>query len=630
MGSDSKTNGSSGGDGGGGQIPVSVKKVLQNLKEIVNNNFTDLEIYAVLRDCNMDPNDAVQRLLSQDTFHEVKSRRERRKEMKETQELKARANNGTSNHGVRGGGEHSFGRSGSVQISSNELGKAAYRKENGTFASIPYSASSTFCETRQTWNEQSSSRSNSFNADNRRQSIGTRDMIDSSLQPSPGSQSTWVGATLEHVTMADIVRMGRPHSKGSQMLCETSFTAQDAVPPNSAIYQMKPSLANSPSELGTHLDLHSSDLNMTSESGKKFSQHDLDDEWPVNEPITGSSDIGAKMYSNPSYSHSNRANLSSNCWADNILVSESNVAGENLSSESSDHVSSAQASNKKILMNHSGGTFEHDDDLCKDTGSCDSYRQIYNHQGGIGRGSNISVPNPTASLSDDAIKAVSSAMMNLQQLNLGKEEQAVTHAETPVEDNHGLVLPNYLQAFSADCSHLSFGTYKSGKSTALSQPQASSSLTNDLEGTLTTSNDPSSMHLNSRNLVYHDEEQLEFDIDTTRATANARKYNSPKFSQAELRKLDIPDEATHGNDYVSHLSIPGSSFKNIQQLSSALSYVNDPNARKLPTLPSEVESYPNSIPSDLLTATIQSMKARDSAALLASHSISIQQFCIFH
>lgn len=87
MGSDSKTNGRGGGDGGV-QMSASVKKVVQNLKEIVNNSCTDWEIYAVLRDCNMDPSDAVQRLLSQDTFHEVKSKRERRKEMKETQEQK--------------------------------------------------------------------------------------------------------------------------------------------------------------------------------------------------------------------------------------------------------------------------------------------------------------------------------------------------------------------------------------------------------------------------------------------------------------------------------------------------------------------------------------------------------------
>ncbi|XVF14488.1 hypothetical protein REPUB_Repub09cG0064400 [Reevesia pubescens] len=616
MGSDSKTNGSGGGGGGGGKIPASVKKVVQNLKEIVDNNCTDSEIYSVLKDCNMDPNDAVQRLLSQDTFHEVKSRRERRKEMKETQELKTQANNGTSTRGVRGGTEHFFGRTGSLQISSNELGKAAYRKENGSVASIPYSVSSTLHSAGESWNEQPSPQSNSFNADNRRQLIGTGDMTDSSLQPSPGSQPPWVGSTLGHITMADIVRMGRPQSKGSQMPCETSYTPQDDIPPNSAIYQMKPSPTTSPSQFATHQDLQSSDLNMTCESGKKSSQHDFDNEWPVNDTITVSSDIGATKYSNQSYLHSNGSNLSSNCWSDNVLASESIAARENLSS---DHVSSAQASNKQIFMNDSGGTSEHSDDLCKDASSPDSCRPIYEPQEGIGRCSNFSVSNPAATFFDHAIQAVSSAAMNLQQLCLGKEDRTAT----PTEDNCGVVLPNYLQAFSADCSHLSFGTYKSGKSTVLSQPQASSSLTHDLEETMTTSNGhPSSMQLNSRNLVYRDEEQLEFDFDAHRATADARSYNSPNFLQAELRKVDIPAAAAHGNDYYSHSSIHGSSFKNIQQSSAALSFVIDPNARTLHPLPSELQSYSNSLPSELVAATIQSIQARDSAAFLASQSIS--------
>ncbi|XWS33006.1 hypothetical protein CRYUN_Cryun22dG0040100 [Craigia yunnanensis] len=333
--------------------------------------------------------------------------------MKETQELKTRANSGMSNSGVRGGSEHSFGLSGSIQISSNKLGKVGYRKQNGSVASILYSASPTLRATGQTWNEQPSPRSTCFNADNRRQSIGTGDMIDSSLQPSSGSQSTWVESTSGHVSLADIIRIGSPQSKGLQMPCETSYTPQDAVPPNSAIYQMKPSLATSTSQLGMHQDLHSSDLNMTRESGKKSCQHDFHNEWPVNEPIKASNDIGATMYSNQSYLHSNRANLSSNCWSDKILVSESNAAKENLSS---DHVNCAQVSSKQIFMNYSGGTSEHDDDLCKDTSSPDSNRQIYKQQEekGLGndgekkllsissryRGSASSIKNPTASMSE--------------------------------------------------------------------------------------------------------------------------------------------------------------------------------------------------------------------------------------
>ncbi|XP_039028889.1 uncharacterized protein LOC120162894 isoform X2 [Hibiscus syriacus] len=608
MGSDSMTKGSAGG--GGVQIPASVKNVVQNIKEIVNNSCTDSEIYAVLRDCNMDPNDAVQRLLSQDTFHEVKSKRERRKEMKETQELKTRANSRASNRGVRDGSEHSFGQSGSTLNSFNELGNAAYKKENGSVAYMSYSASSKLHSTGQTLNEQLSPQSNSFDADYRRQLIGTGDMIDSSMQPSYGSQSSWVGDALEHVAMADTVRMGGPKSKGLQIPCETTYSPQDAVPPNSTIDQMKPSLATSDSKLGTDQDLHSSDLNMTSESGKKSNQRGFDNEWAVNGPMIGSGDIGGTMYSNQSYVRINKANLSSNCWSDSILVSESNVGRKNLSPN---HVSSAQASNKQIIRSDSGETSEYDDDLRKDTSSPDSYGQIYECLE-VGRGSNASAPNPSAPLSDDAIKAALSVAVNLQHLSLVKEEGAAT----PKENNYGVVLPDYFQTLSADCSHLSFGTYKSGKSTALPQPQTSSSLTNNLEETLMTSNDCStSMHMNSRNMLYHDKEHLEFDFESNRATGDARNYTSHKFSQSELRKLDIPDAATVGNDYVSRASIPGSSFKNVKQSSS--SFVIDPNARNLPTLP---QSHSNSMPSDILAAAIRSTEARDSAAFLTSPSIS--------
>ncbi|PNX59611.1 serine/threonine-protein kinase pakD-like protein [Trifolium pratense] len=61
-------------------IPAASRKMVQSLKEIVTN-IPDNEIYATLKDCNMDPNEAVSRLLSQDPFHEVKSKREKKKEV---------------------------------------------------------------------------------------------------------------------------------------------------------------------------------------------------------------------------------------------------------------------------------------------------------------------------------------------------------------------------------------------------------------------------------------------------------------------------------------------------------------------------------------------------------------------
>lgn len=63
--------GSRGGGGGGVSkaktgVPASSRKVVESLKEIVN--CSDLEIYAMLVDCDMDPDETVSRLLSQGFF----------------------------------------------------------------------------------------------------------------------------------------------------------------------------------------------------------------------------------------------------------------------------------------------------------------------------------------------------------------------------------------------------------------------------------------------------------------------------------------------------------------------------------------------------------------------------------
>lgn len=57
----------SGGGGGRGAgvagIPAGARKMVASLKEIVN--CPEAEIYAMLKECGMDPSEAVHRLLSQ-------------------------------------------------------------------------------------------------------------------------------------------------------------------------------------------------------------------------------------------------------------------------------------------------------------------------------------------------------------------------------------------------------------------------------------------------------------------------------------------------------------------------------------------------------------------------------------
>lgn len=84
-------------------IPSNVKKTIQNIKEITGNH-SDEEIYAMLKECSMDPNETAQKLLLQDTFHEVKRKRDRKKENqtnRDTVDLRWRP--GPPGRGGRGG-----------------------------------------------------------------------------------------------------------------------------------------------------------------------------------------------------------------------------------------------------------------------------------------------------------------------------------------------------------------------------------------------------------------------------------------------------------------------------------------------------------------------------------------------
>ncbi|OAY28320.1 hypothetical protein MANES_15G057800v8 [Manihot esculenta] len=121
----SSSGGGGGGGGGGGParvtIPETVLKTIQSIREITGKQHSDEDIYSVLRDCSMDPNDTAQKLLYLDTFHEVKrkhEKRDRRKEMSSTQGRGARGGRGNNS------ANHAY---------SDAVGgrNASFRRENG-------------------------------------------------------------------------------------------------------------------------------------------------------------------------------------------------------------------------------------------------------------------------------------------------------------------------------------------------------------------------------------------------------------------------------------------------------------------------------------------------------------------
>ncbi|XP_072950668.1 uncharacterized protein [Typha angustifolia] len=220
-----------GGVGGGGPIPAAARKLVRIVKEIVN--CPEAEIYAALKDCNMDPDEAVHRLLSEDTFCEVKSKREKKKEIKENPEPRPRA---VSNviRGTRGGTDRNS-RSNSFQSSSSDHPvsrvKTAQKRENeanslptssilgpGKGAANPYqnptALSAVSCKM--------------LSADK------VADSSSMPSQPSSGFQPNWSGMA-GHLSMADIVKMGRPQGKSSSaytMASDRSYTLQTSATSN--------------------------------------------------------------------------------------------------------------------------------------------------------------------------------------------------------------------------------------------------------------------------------------------------------------------------------------------------------------------------------------------------------------
>ncbi|XP_018509077.2 uncharacterized protein LOC103834315 [Brassica rapa] len=175
----------------------SVQKMIQSLKEIVN--CSDSEIYTMLVECHMDPNETVIRLISQDAFQEVKSKRNKNKDTKYHAESWRR---GIPNRGARNSAKSSYNtaRGGGNKFNSNETRLA----QRGKGARNHWAGSS------------SAPKSDPKNAEVQEAAPAgsTGAAASSSSLPPPAYQSAWAKANPGKKTMAEIVKMGKPlHQK---------------------------------------------------------------------------------------------------------------------------------------------------------------------------------------------------------------------------------------------------------------------------------------------------------------------------------------------------------------------------------------------------------------------------------
>ncbi|KAK4805058.1 hypothetical protein SAY86_004875 [Trapa natans] len=93
---------SSSGGGSRVSIPDDARKTIQNIRESTGKQHSDEDIYAMFMDCAMDPDETAQKLLFLDTFKEVKSRRDKRKESSNSRMPESKLTSENQGRGVRG------------------------------------------------------------------------------------------------------------------------------------------------------------------------------------------------------------------------------------------------------------------------------------------------------------------------------------------------------------------------------------------------------------------------------------------------------------------------------------------------------------------------------------------------
>ncbi|KAI5384800.1 hypothetical protein KIW84_071699 [Lathyrus oleraceus] len=573
-------------------IPAASRKMVQSLKEIVNN-IPDNEIYATLKECNMDPNEAVSRLLSQDPFHEVKSKREKKKEGKDTTEpSRSRGTNNYNNISSRGGGggrtatDRYVGRGGggasSTQFSNSDYGlpqgKPVFKKENGTPA---YGGSMSYASSvmDNNLNRQLPSQLPSYS-----DSVGGSDGLSSSQHT--GLQSPWM-VSPGQVSMADIVKMGRPQAKTSV--------------PNSSVHSGNhPNVFSTPATSHHNLNVMETNNDQSYVNNPNVQQKD---EWPS---IENQSTVPVSSVVDAHQSSEYYTNSSTFAEASRQLKNHENefVAEDGpVENENHDSVGSASIPAKIISDDNPGSASAFDDSLYEDLNSYQSHRHPFDDNEGE--------------------NGVSSVAANLEQLNIHTDDQGTE----PEEDNSDVLIPNHLQLHTPECFSLSFGsfgskqnaatvsdagthasgagTHASGAGTHASRPLQSN--LDEASG----ANDVSTIgSSDAKNPDYYGEEHITTTSDGNIAHitgVDARTYEHSSISQPEALKPESSETAQE-NQY----SFPSSSheftYENAQQ--PDLTYPHLQASSHIQNLSpfSSVMAYTNSLPNALLASTVQTAR----------------------
>uniref|UniRef100_A0A453F6H7 GBF-interacting protein 1 N-terminal domain-containing protein n=1 Tax=Aegilops tauschii subsp. strangulata TaxID=200361 RepID=A0A453F6H7_AEGTS len=498
----------SGGGGGGrgpaaGPVPASARKLVQGLKEIVSRS--DSEIYAALRDCGMDPDEAVSRLLSQDTFQEVKNKRDKKKEVnKGTPEPRSRGTNNSNSRAARVGTDRT-NRSSSARSVSGGVDNVASRS-----SILGPGVPST----------------NSAQKPTVPSSFANNDVVPDGLcgasQSSSGFQQNWCGVPGQ-MSMADIVKMGRPQGRSS---------SKSAATADKAFAGQNPSLSNEKNH-------------NTKQSASTVAPTTFDQGFPaLPDPI-------------PQVINSNHASADSHQTHENVWFTQDGPPSQNqftAPGPSGGPLSFVASLESSVLVAdavnlHEKSHTEDNASIVKQT-SIPSERHSEVLHDKVQFGDELLQNSSTYqsqmhSFADEVEVSnvdVDSAATNFQHLSLQKEDQAAANS---ADDNPAVIIPDHLQLENTDCAHLSFGSFESGAFSGLLPSKVPKY---SMEEVPNSDETPAVDQIDIRNQDYYDNGALQSSANEDVETRIVSDHVYPNTTQPSIM------ESQQGNAQAQHLS----------------------------------------------------------------------------
>ncbi|TVU20141.1 hypothetical protein EJB05_36335 [Eragrostis curvula] len=559
-----------GGRGGGGRqpyaapdaadvaaIPPANRKMVQSLKGILADR-SEVEIYATLCDCGMDPDIAVERLISQDTFHEVRRKRDKKKETKTSQETRPRPFHKSLYRGYKAGSDRG-GRFQAGLGDSTGGAKGPVKKEAELHA--PHNSVALDSVKTSSPTETISAPGNIAKNEIPVESSAQADAKNYTSQPPSQVQHGW--GVPGRPSMAEIVKMGRPQAK----VASRSVASTAGMP---AIVDSVTSNAPSRSPKESNCIVTATKLpNGTSEVHLSNDVSSVD--------VTPSAEVSEVAESvGPLSTNTNTKGLS---IADDIeKEAELDEAKEMSSNAESMTISGQFSASAKEVEPQQNPTASHlDNDATVKTDDFQYNELLFEHN-------------------QNSNGDMSTTMEQFDHLTLHEEKRS-----KPSDDNPAVIIPDHLQVSNADCAHLTFGSFVSG---TLDASLSVKPLNSDGEVPAVSDNQAID-HSDVR--THEDENKATAPPSTNEYVASATNSNMENLNvtsvpQSEVPRadfIDVTNSAEYNLSSTSNYTAPGSvhpesasqsylqESRHLQNISPLTSYMqaNIPNGLLPPAMP---------------------------------------------